>query len=191
MDDKTSNKMLTLARANRHICSLSTLTTETASELYILRLDGHTLGVDGSQVGVFKEPDQVSFRRFLQGTDGAALETQVGLEVLGNLTHKTLEGQLADKQLSALLITTDFSQSNSSWSVTVWLLDSSGCWGRLTGGLGGELLTRGLSTGGLTGCLLCSCHFSLFSSLDTVFRKVGIFSRSLRISPFIQKFEEG
>lgn len=39
---------------------LSTLSTETASELDVLWLDGDTLCVDSSQVCVFKEGDEVS-----------------------------------------------------------------------------------------------------------------------------------
>ena len=35
--------------------------------------------------------------------DGRALETQVSLEVLGDLRHKTLEGQLVDEELTVLL----------------------------------------------------------------------------------------
>jgi hypothetical protein len=38
----------------------------------------------------------------LQSSDGSALETQISLEVLSNLTHETLEWQLADEQLSRL-----------------------------------------------------------------------------------------
>ncbi len=50
----------------------------------------------------------------LQGSDGCALETQVGLEVLGDFSHQALEGQLADQQLSGLLVTTDLTQSHST-----------------------------------------------------------------------------
>ena len=38
------------------------------------------------------------------------------------------------------------------------LLDASGGWGGLTGSLGGELLTRSLSSGGFTGGLLGTGH---------------------------------
>lgn len=51
------------------------------------RLDGDTLGVDGAQVGVLKEGDEVGLDGLLQGTDGGRLEAQVGLEVLGDLTN--------------------------------------------------------------------------------------------------------
>lgn len=51
------------------------------------RLDGDTLGVDGAQVGVLKERDEVRLDGLLEGTDGGALEAEIGLEVLSNLTN--------------------------------------------------------------------------------------------------------
>ena len=69
----------------------------------VLGLDGDTLGVDGSQVGVLKEGDEVSLGGLLKSTDGGGLETEIGLEVLGNLADETLEGELADQKLSGLL----------------------------------------------------------------------------------------
>ena len=45
---------------------------------------------------------QVGLTSLLQSHDGRALEPQVGLEVLGDLTHKALKGQLADKKLPGL-----------------------------------------------------------------------------------------
>lgn len=50
------------------------------------RLDGDTLGVDGAQVGVLKEGNEVRLDRLLQGTNGGGLEAEVGLEVLGDFT---------------------------------------------------------------------------------------------------------
>ena len=52
--------------------------------------------MDGAEVGVLEESDQVSLTRLLQSHDGRTLEPQVSLEVLGDLSHQTLEGQLAD-----------------------------------------------------------------------------------------------
>ena len=53
---------------------LRALATETTSQLDVLRLDGDTLGVDGAEVSVFKEGDEVGFNGFLEGTDGGGLE---------------------------------------------------------------------------------------------------------------------
>ena len=138
--------------------NLSTLSADAASKLDVLGHDGHPLGVDGAQVGVLEEADQVSLRGFLKGHDGGGLEAQVGLEVLGDLTNETLEGQLPDEELSALLVTTDLTESHGTGPVTMGLLDSSGSRGRLASSLGGQLLARGLASGGLTSSLLCTCH---------------------------------
>ena len=65
---------------------LSSLATDTSSQLDVLGHNGDPLGVNGAQVGVFKESDEVSLASFLEGHDGGALEAQVGLEVLSDLT---------------------------------------------------------------------------------------------------------
>lgn len=83
----------------------------------ILGLDGNTLGVDGAQVGVLEEGDEVGLDGLLEGADGGRLEAEIGLEVLGDLTNETLEGELADQELGRLLITTDLTESDSSFEV--------------------------------------------------------------------------
>ena len=50
-------------------------------------LDGDTLGVDGAEVGILEEGDEVGLDGLLEGTDGRRLEAEIGLEVLGNLTN--------------------------------------------------------------------------------------------------------
>ena len=106
--------------------SLTALTTEAAGELDILGLDGDTLGVDGAQVGVLEEGDEVRLDRLLERTDGGGLEAQVGLEVLSNLADETLEGELADEELGRLLVSTDLTKSDGTGLVAVRLLDTSG-----------------------------------------------------------------
>jgi len=114
--------------------------------LDVLGHDGHTLGVDGSQVGVLEKANKVSLGGLLKGKDGRALEAQVSLEVLGNLSYQALERELADQELSALLVSADLTESDSSRSVSVGLLDTSSCGGRLACCLGGELLARSLAS---------------------------------------------
>ena len=77
--------------------NLGPLATDAACQLDILWHDGHTLGVDGAQVGVLKESDQVGFASLLQCHHSRALEAEIGLEVLGDLTNQTLEWQLPDE----------------------------------------------------------------------------------------------
>jgi hypothetical protein len=98
--------------------------------LDVLRLDGDTLGVDGAQVGVFEEGYEVCLNGFLESANGGRLEAEVGLEVLGDFTDKTLERKLSDQKLSRLLVTTDLTESDGSWLVTMGLflyVDIRGC----------------------------------------------------------------
>lgn len=74
------------------------------------------------------------------------------------MAYQTLEGQLADQELSRLLITTDLTKSDGTRLVAVRLLDTAGRRSALAGSLGSELLTRSLATGGLAGGLLGASH---------------------------------
>ena len=137
---------------------LSPLATDTAGKLDVLGHDRDTLGVDGAQVGVLEEADQVSLAGLLQSHDGGALEAQIGLEVLSDLTHETLEGQLTDEKLGALLVTADLTESHCSGPVAMRLLHSAGGRGALASGLGGQLLARSLSSGRFASGLLGTSH---------------------------------
>ena len=64
----------------------------------ILGHDGNSPGVDGTQVGIVKQPDKVCLRRFLETQYRRRLELQVCLEILGDLPHQSLERQLPDEQ---------------------------------------------------------------------------------------------
>jgi histone H3 len=143
---------------------LGTLSSDTSSKLDIFGHDGHSLGVDSTQVGIFKETDQVCFASFLQSHDGRPLESEIGLEVLSNFSDQTLEWELSDEKLSALLVSTDFSKSNGTRSVTMRLLDSTCCRSRFASCLGGELLSGSLSSGRFSGSLLSTSHFESISS---------------------------
>jgi len=140
--------------------SLGSLATDPPGQLDVLGHDGHTLGVDGAQVGVLEQTDQVGLAGLLQSHDGGALEPQVSLEVLGDLPHKTLEGQLADEQLGGLLVSPDLTESDGAGPVSVGLLHSASGGRGLPGSLGGQLLPGSLSSSGLTGGLLGTSHSS-------------------------------
>ena len=75
------------------LCSLS---ADSAGQLDVLGHDGDSLGVDGAQVCVFKQTNKVSLASFLKSHHSGALETQIGLEILSDFSHETLEWQLAD-----------------------------------------------------------------------------------------------
>ena len=137
---------------------LSPLATDSPGQLDVLGHDGDTLGVDGAQVGVLKQSNKVGFAGLLKGSYSRALEPQVGLEVLGNLTNQTLERQLANEQLSGFLVAPDFTESHSTGLVAVRLLDTSGGWCALTSGLSGQLLSWGLASSRFAGGLLGTSH---------------------------------
>ena len=63
---------------------LATLATEAARKSEILGLDGNTLSVDGGQVGVLEERDEVRLGRLLEGHHRRGLEAQVGLFKVGD-----------------------------------------------------------------------------------------------------------
>ena len=134
---------LSLFNDSKHLRSLS---SDTTSKLDVLGHDGNTLGMDGAQVGVLEESNKVSLSSFLKSQDSRSLESKISLEVLGDLTNKSLEGKLADEKLSALLVSSDFTESDSTRAVSVGLLDSTSSGGTLTSSLGGKLLTRSLSS---------------------------------------------
>ena len=140
---------------------LSTFTTDAAGQLDVLGHDGPTFGMDGAQVGVLEKTNQVSLAGLLKSHDGRALETQVSLEILGDLTDQTLEGQFADEELSGLLVSSDLTESDGSWSVSVGFLDTSGGRGTLTSSLGGQLFSWGLASGRFASGLLGTSHDDL------------------------------
>ena len=51
--------------------------------------------MDGTEVGVLEETDEVSLGGLLESEYSSSLETQVILEVLGNLTHAPVSGMEA------------------------------------------------------------------------------------------------
>lgn len=113
--------------------------------------------MDGAQVGVLKEGDEVSLHGLLKGANSRGLEAEIRLEVLGDLTNKTLEGQLADEELGRLLVATDLTESDGTGLVAVRLLDTTGRWCGLASRLGSELLAGSFATRGLACAWLVTC----------------------------------
>ena len=132
--------------------------SDAASQSHVLGHDGDPLGVDGAEVGVLEEADEVSLRGLLEGHDGGGLEAEVGLEGLGEFADESLEGELSDEKLGRLLVASDLSESDGARSESVGLLDAAGGRCALLGSLGGELLSRSFTSGGLAGGLLGSSH---------------------------------
>merc|ERR1719464_1459952 len=134
------------------------LAADATGELDVLGHDGDTLGVDGAQVGVLEQPDQVGLAGLLESSNSGRLEPEIGFEILSDFPHQTLEGELPDEQLGGLLVSSDLPESHSSGPVSVRLLHSSGGGSGLPRSLGGQLLPGSLSSGGLTSGLLGTGH---------------------------------
>ena len=114
--------------------------------------------MDSAEVGVFGESNKVGLGGFLYSQNSRGLKTEKLPEVLGNLTHKTLERCLAEEEIGGLLVPTDLTEGDGSRAVAVGLLDTSSGRGGLASGLGGELLARSLSSGAPPGGLLGTSH---------------------------------
>merc|ERR1719281_1980940 len=114
--------------------------------------------MDGAQIRVFEQSNEVSLASFPKGTDGCGLKPQVSFKVLGNLTNQSLEWQFPDQQLSGLLVAADLPQSNCPWPVSVGLLHapSTGC--TFPCGLSGQLFARSLPSSRLPSGLLSTSH---------------------------------
>ena len=80
--------------------NLSSLSTDPPGQLDVLGHDGNPFGMDSAEVGVLEEPNKICFTSLLKSHNSGALEAQISLEVLSNLTNQPLERQLADQQLS-------------------------------------------------------------------------------------------
>ena len=134
------------------------LATDAAGELHVLGHDGDALGVDGAEVGVLEEADHVGLGGLLEGEHGGALETEVVLELSGDLADEALEGQLADEELGALLEAADLAEGDSAGPEAVGLLDATGSGGLLDGLLVGDVLGGSLASGVLVGGVLGAGH---------------------------------
>ena len=96
--------------------------------------------MDGAEVGVLEERDEVGLSSFLKGEHGGALEPELLLELVGDLADESLEGELSDEEVSGLLVLPDLSEGNCSGFESVGLLDTGGHGRRLSGDLLGNKL---------------------------------------------------
>ena len=147
---------------------LSTLSTDTASQLDVFGHDGDTLGVDGAEVSVLEETNQISLAGLLKSHDGRALESQISLEILSDLTDQTLEGKLADQKLGGLLVSPDLTESHGTRSVPVWLLHTPSGRSGLPSSFGSQLLPGSFTSSGFTCGLLGTSHGDLVKVASTI-----------------------
>ena len=58
--------------------------------------------MDGAEIGIFEQGNQIGLDGLLESTDGGRLEAEVRLEVLGDFADQALEGKLADEKFGGL-----------------------------------------------------------------------------------------
>ena len=162
-------------------CISVSLATDAPGQLNVLGHDGDSLGVNCTEVGVFKQADHVGFACLLDGEHCLRLESQVTLVLCGNLSHQSLEGQLADEQLCRLLELPDLSEGNGAWSESVGLLDTFvSDIGGLPGSLVCQLLAWCFGSCVLASGLFRAGHLVIASSLG----KVKLIDYNLSRCPF-------
>ena len=145
-------------RPRRTGLSLRPLSSDATGQLNVLGHDGDPLGVDGAQIGIFEQTHEISLARFLEGHDSRALEAQLGLEILSNLTNKSLEGKFADEKFGALLVAANLSKCDCAGPIAMRFLHSSGGGGTLASSLRSQLLARSLASSRLASRLLGASH---------------------------------
>jgi len=59
--------------------------------------------VDGAEVGILEKTDEVSLGSLLEGQDGLGLESNVVLDLAGQVLDDPLEWQLSDEEVSLKL----------------------------------------------------------------------------------------
>ena len=139
------------------IRKLRALATNAARKLHILRQNGDALGVDGAKIGILEKTNEVSLSSLLKSANSCALEANVSLEVLGDFTNETREGELADEKLSGFLKAANFAQSNNAGAKAMGLLNASSTWKALAS-LRGQLLARLGFLNMLAGSLFGASH---------------------------------
>jgi hypothetical protein len=120
--------------------------------------------MDGAQVGVLEQSDEVRFSCLLEGEHSRALESEVCLVVLSDLTNEPLEWKLSDEEFGRLLVFTDLTESDCPWPITVGLLHAAGGGRRFLCGLGGEMFLGLLSSWGFACSMLCASHLNIIQT---------------------------
>ena len=146
-----------------HVTEVSVAVASNASgKVHILLLNGDALGMDGAKVGVLEESDHVSLSGLLESEDGGGLESKISLEIVGNFSDESLEGEFSNEELSRFLESSDLSEGDGTGLESVGSLDTGG--GNIRSLTLGRLVGNGLSGGlggsSLPGGMLGSSHFN-------------------------------
>ena len=81
-------------------------------QVHVFFLDGYAPGVDGAEVRVLEQPDNVRLGGFLKCVKRLRLETQLVIHVCRNASDKSLEAGPGQKHIYTLLVALDLSQGD-------------------------------------------------------------------------------
>ena len=114
--------------------------------------------MDGAEVGVLEKSNHVGLGCLLEGENGAGLETEFASVLRCNFSDESLEGELSDEELGALLESSDLTESNGTGSESVGFFDTTGGGGLLGSSLVCDVLSWVLGAGVLAGGLFGAGH---------------------------------
>ena len=71
--------------------------------MHVTDHDGDSLGVNGAEIGVLEQTDQVSLSGFLEGQHSLRLESHVWSDAASDVLDDSLERKLSDQEISLKL----------------------------------------------------------------------------------------
>ena len=106
------------------------VSADSSGEVHILLEDSGALGVDGTEVGVLEDSDDVSFRSFLEGKESLRLESELVVKIRADASDKSLERGAWKEVADRFLIFLNLSEGDGTWLISscLLLLDSSSGW---------------------------------------------------------------
>lgn len=108
-----------------HSSIVPSLAAKTARQHHVLWHNGNALCVNAAEIRVLKQSHEVCLCCLLKRGDRRRLETQIGLEILRNLAHKSLKRQFADQQIGAFLKLANLAQCNRAGTKAVAFLGAA------------------------------------------------------------------
>jgi len=114
--------------------------------------------MDGTEVGVFEQADEVGLGSLLQGGHSTALEPDVGDVVARDFADEALERQFSDEEFGGALEFPDLAESDSARTEVGFLGVDFLAGEARADDLGGYDFSWGFASGRFARCLFCSSH---------------------------------
>ncbi|KHN85645.1 Alpha-tubulin N-acetyltransferase 1 [Toxocara canis] len=77
-----------------------------------------------NEVSILEQADKVCLTGLVESEQSGRLKVKIRLEIRNDLSHKPLEGQLADKKIYRLLVTSGLMKCNRPGTISMGLLDT-------------------------------------------------------------------